>query len=80
MKTLRFQGKKLGMSLQVPLEEREDLPAHLVQEGTEVAMAHQPKEVTTVSHIAMELYTADVAATTLHHPDEEDPGLGKQII
>ena len=54
---------------QVLLEERED---RQVQEETEIAMTHQLRETTTVSHIAMELYTADVAATTLHHPGEED--------
>ena len=53
MKNLRFQGKELGTSPQVPPEEREDLLARLVQEGTEVTMTHQPKEVTTVSHIVM---------------------------
>ena len=73
MKTLQFLGKKPGMIHQVPLEEKED---RQVQEETEVAMAHQPRETTTVSHIAMESYTAaatDVAATTPLHPEEEGP-------
>ena len=75
MKDLRFLEKELGMNLQyqVPPEEREDLLARLVQEGTEVTMALQPKEVPTVPRIA------DVAATTLHHPggeDQEEMSLG----
>ena len=75
MKNLQYPGKRPEMNPQVPLEKRGEQQVRQVQEEAEDAMTHQPRETTTVSHIATESYTAavaDAAATILHHPEEED--------
>ena len=71
MKTLWFLEKEQGMTHQVPQEGEGD--QRLVLKETEVAMTLQLGEMTIVSRIATESSTAvaDVAATTLLHPEGE---------
>ena len=71
MKTLRFLGKEPGMTHQVPQEGEGD--PRLVLKEAEVATTPQLGEMIIVSRTTTESSTAaaDVAATTLLHPEGE---------
>ena len=71
MKTLRFLGKEPGMTHQVPQEGEGD--PRLVLKEAEVATTPQPREMIIISRRTTESSTAaaDVAATTLLHPEGE---------
>ena len=70
MTTLRFQGRKQGMTHQAPREEEGD-PHRVLREAEDTIL---PDEMITIAGIVMGSFTvaADVAATTPPHQEEGD--------